>query len=33
MSKLTSAGRKRLLEETSNWEKLTRAINLVLKTN
>ena len=30
--KLTPAGRKQLVEETSNWEKLTRAINLVLKT-
>lgn len=30
--KLTPAGRKQLLEETSNWEKLTRAINLILKT-
>ncbi|MGH7869285.1 MAG: PadR family transcriptional regulator [Candidatus Dormibacteraceae bacterium] len=30
--KLTPAGRKQLLAETSNWEKLTRAINLILKT-
>jgi PadR family transcriptional regulator PadR len=30
--KLTAGGRKQLLEETSNWEKLTRAINLILKT-
>jgi transcriptional regulator len=30
--KLTLAGRKQLLEETSNWEKLTRAINLILRT-
>ena len=29
--KLTPAGRKQLVEETSNWEKLSRAINLVLK--
>ena len=30
--KLTAAGRKHLLQETSNWEKLTRAISLILKT-
>ena len=30
--KLTAAGRKQLLQETSNWEKLTRAISLILKT-
>jgi PadR family transcriptional regulator, regulatory protein PadR len=30
--KLTPTGRKQLLEETSNWEKLSRAINLILKT-
>jgi transcriptional regulator len=29
--KLTPAGRKQLVEETSNWEKLSRAINLVVK--
>ncbi len=29
--KLTSAGRKQLLEETSNWEKLSRAINLIVR--
>jgi transcriptional regulator len=29
--KLTGAGRKQLLEETSNWERLSTAINLVLK--
>jgi PadR family transcriptional regulator, regulatory protein PadR len=29
--KLTSAGRKQLLEETSNWEKLSRAINLIAR--
>src|SRR5271166_1353201 len=29
--KLTPTGRKQLVEETSNWEKLSRAINLVLK--
>jgi transcriptional regulator len=29
--KLTAAGRKQLLEETSNWEKLSRAINLIVK--
>jgi PadR family transcriptional regulator PadR len=28
---LTAAGRKQLAAETSNWEKLSRAINLVLK--
>jgi PadR family transcriptional regulator, regulatory protein PadR len=30
--KLTATGRRQLLEETSNWEKLSRAINLILKT-
>ena len=30
--KLTPAGRKQLLEERSNWERLSGAINLVLKT-
>src|SRR5579859_868550 len=30
--KLTPTGRKQLFEETSNWQKLTRAINLILKT-
>ena len=30
--KLTPNGRKQLVEETSNWEKLTRAINLILRT-
>lgn len=30
--KLTAAGRKQLLAETSNWEKLSRAINLILRT-
>jgi PadR family transcriptional regulator PadR len=29
--KLTVAGRKQLVEETSNWEKLSRAINLIVK--
>jgi len=29
--KLTPAGRKQLVEETSNWEKLSRAINLIVK--
>jgi len=29
--KLTAAGRKQLLEETSNWERLSMAINLILK--
>ncbi|MDB6126647.1 MAG: lineage-specific thermal regulator protein [Verrucomicrobia bacterium] len=28
---LTAAGRKRLATETSNWEKISGAINLVLK--
>jgi transcriptional regulator len=28
---LTPAGRKQLVEETSNWEKLSRAINLIVK--
>ena len=30
--KLTPAGRKRLVEERSNWERLSGAINLVLRT-
>jgi PadR family transcriptional regulator, regulatory protein PadR len=30
--KLTAAGRKQLLQERSNWERLSAAINLVLKT-
>jgi transcriptional regulator len=30
--KLTPAGRKQLAEERSNWERLSAAINLVLKT-
>ena len=30
--KLTPAGRKQLLAERSNWERLSTAINLVLKT-
>jgi len=30
--KLTPAGRKQLAEETSNWERLSTAINLILKT-
>lgn len=29
--KLTPAGRKQLVEETSNWEKLSRAINLIIR--
>ena len=29
--RLTPAGRKQLAEETTNWEKLSRAINLILK--
>ena len=29
--KLTPAGRKQLVEETSNWEKLCHAINLIVK--
>ncbi len=29
--KLTPAGRKQLVEERSNWERLSGAINLVLK--
>jgi PadR family transcriptional regulator, regulatory protein PadR len=29
--KLTAAGRKQLLEERSNWDRLSAAINLVLK--
>ena len=30
--KLTPAGRKQLVEETSNWQRLSTAINLILKT-
>jgi PadR family transcriptional regulator, regulatory protein PadR len=30
--KLTPAGRRQLVEETSNWERLSTAINLILKT-
>ena len=30
--KLTPAGRKQLTEERSNWERLSAAINLVLRT-
>ena len=30
--KLTRAGRKRLLQETENWERLSTAINQILKT-
>jgi transcriptional regulator len=30
--KLTSAGRKQLAEERSNWERLSTAVNLVLGT-
>ena len=30
--KLTPAGRKQLIEERSNWERLSVAINTVLKT-
>jgi len=30
--KLTSAGRKQLAEERSNWERLSTAVNLVLRT-
>ena len=29
--KLTSSGRKQLVEETSNWQRLSTAINLVLR--
>jgi len=29
--KLTPDGRKQLVEETSNWEKLSRAINLIVR--
>ena len=29
--RLTSAGRKQLVEETSNWDKLSRAINLIVR--
>ena len=30
--KLTPSGRKQLAEERSNWERLSSAVNLVLKT-
>jgi len=30
--KLTPAGRKQLAEERSNWERVSTAVNLVLKT-
>jgi DNA-binding PadR family transcriptional regulator len=30
--KLTPAGRKQLIAETSNWERLSMAINLIMKT-
>jgi transcriptional regulator len=30
--KLTPAGRRQLLKETGNWERLSSAINLILKT-
>jgi PadR family transcriptional regulator PadR len=30
--KLTAEGRKQLLEETSNWDKFTQAVNRVIKT-
>ncbi len=30
--KLTPAGRQQLIEERSNWERLSAAINIVLKT-
>jgi PadR family transcriptional regulator, regulatory protein PadR len=30
--KLTAAGRKQLTDERSNWERLSTAINLVLRT-
>ncbi len=30
--KLTPAGRKQLVAETSHWEKLSRAISLILRT-
>ena len=30
--KLTRAGRKRLIQETENWERLSTAINQILKT-
>jgi len=29
---LTRAGRKRLVQETENWERLSTAINQILKT-
>jgi len=31
--RLTAAGRKQLVEERSNWERISGAINLVLKTS
>jgi transcriptional regulator len=31
--KLTVKGRKQLLQERSNWERLSTAINLILKTS
>jgi len=31
--KLTPAGRKQLTEERSNWERISAAINMVLKTS
>lgn len=31
--KLTAAGRKQLLQERSHWERVSSAINLVLKTS
>jgi len=30
--KLSPAGRKQLVAETSNWEKLSRAINLIVRS-
>jgi DNA-binding PadR family transcriptional regulator len=30
--KLTAAGRKQLIEERSNWERLSAAINTILQT-
>src|SRR5258708_4428866 len=30
--KLTDAGRKQLVEERSNWKRLSTAVNLILKT-
>src|SRR5258706_14588808 len=29
--RLTATGRKQLVQETSNWEKLSRAINLIVR--